>query len=144
MMSLPYAGQLGGTREYIIAPATMQQRPSAAMLMGTPAKNTTRRAKFNKSVASETAEHTDASNDEPVVVAPAQAGSGRAKHVQAGSGKGKSNPKRHRPLSRKMERRLAEHAKEHSTEHIQRMKADIQSGMTFKRAHARAMAHVGK
>jgi hypothetical protein len=43
-----------------------------------------------------------------------------------------------------MERRLAEHSNSHSAEHIQRMKADIQSGMTFKRAHARAMTSVGK
>jgi hypothetical protein len=40
-----------------------------------------------------------------------------------------------------MERRLAAHAKDHSAEHIQRMKADIQAGMTFKRAHTRALVH---
>lgn len=59
---------------------------------------------------------------------------------QMGAGQGK----RHRPLSRAMERRLAAHAEDHSAEHIQRMKADIQAGMTFRRAHTRAMASVGK
>jgi hypothetical protein len=29
-MSLPYAGQLGGTREYVIAPTTMSRMPSVA------------------------------------------------------------------------------------------------------------------
>jgi hypothetical protein len=70
------------------------------------------------------------------------AGSGHAKAVakQMGAGTGK----RHRPLSRPMERRLAAHAEDHSAEHMQRMTADIQAGMTFKRAHTRAMASVGK
>ena len=38
-MSLPYAGQLGGTREYVIAPTSMSRMPSGAQLAGTPAKN---------------------------------------------------------------------------------------------------------
>eukprot|EP01043_Picozoa_sp_COSAG02_P055170 COSAG02_NODE_6357_length_3627_cov_11.172052_7_plen_125_part_00 len=62
-----------------------------------------------------------------------------AQHRMARQGQ-KGKGKRHRPLSRQMERRLAKHAKSHSAEHIQKMKADIQSGMTFKRAHSRAMA----
>jgi hypothetical protein len=56
-MSLPYAGQLGGTREYVIAPTSMSRMPSGAQLAGTPAKNTARHAKFNKSVVAETKEH---------------------------------------------------------------------------------------
>ena len=41
-----------------------------------------------------------------------------------------------------MERRLAAHAKDHSAEHIQKMKADIQSGMTFKRDVFKASCNV--
>jgi hypothetical protein len=205
-MSLPYAGQLGGTREYVIAPTSMSRMPSGAQLAGTPAKNTARHAKFNKSVVAETREHAGSGykmhagsgykmhtgsghepEPEPEPLAPrARRGSmtlqeamddgliskseyerhmdkylkdtfgvssdkelaelkrqHRAARQQSGkqqSGKGK----RHRALSRQMERRLAEHSNSHSAEHIQRMKADIQSGMTFKRAHARAMTSVGK
>ena len=197
-MSLPYAGQLGGTREYVIAPTSMSRMPSGAQLAGTPAKNTSKHAKFNKSVVAETKEHAGSGykmhagsghepEPEPEPLAPrARRGSmtlqeamddgliskseyerhmdrylkdtfgvssdkelaelkrqHRAARQQSGkqqSGKGR----RHRALSRQMERRLAEHSKSHSAEHIQHMKADIQGGMTFKRAHARAMTSVGK
>ena len=56
-MELPYAGQLGGTTQFVVAPATMAQRPTSAMLAGKPVKNTVRKAKFNKSIASETKDH---------------------------------------------------------------------------------------
>ena len=56
-MDLPYAGQLGGTTQFVVAPATMSQRPSSAMLAGKPVKNTVRSAKFNKTIAAETKEH---------------------------------------------------------------------------------------
>ena len=56
-MDLPYAGQLGGTSRFVVAPATMAQRPTSAMLAGKPVKNTVRKAKFNKTIAAETKEH---------------------------------------------------------------------------------------
>ena len=183
-MDLPYAGQLGGTTQLIVAPATMSQRPSSAMLAGKPVKNTVRKAKFNKSIAAETKEHVgrghgdDGPEPEPEPMAmPKRRGSMtlqdalnegliskasfdtymdkhlketfgvssdkelaemKRQHRAARQGQ-KGKGKRHRPLSRQMERRLAKHAETHSAEHIQKMKADIQSGMTFKRAHSRAM-----
>ena len=193
-MDLPYAGQLGGTTQFVVAPATMSQRPTSAMLAGKPVKNTVRSAKFNKTIAAETKEHLgrghgpDGPEPEPepeAVPVPPRPRRGsmtlsealdegliskasfdkymdkylketfgissdkelaemKRQHRAARQGTQKGKGKRHRPLSRQMERRLAKHAETHSAEHIMKMKADIQSGMTFKRAHSRAMASVGK
>ena len=193
-MDLPYAGQLGGTTQFIVAPATMSQRPSSAMLAGKPVQNTVRKAKFNKSIAAETKDHVGRGHgdDGPVpepepmpepmpsrprrgsmklsealaegliskadfdkymdeylkktfgVSSDKELAEMKRQHRMARQGAQKGKGKRHRPLSRQMERRLAKHAETHSAEHIMKMKADIQSGMTFKRAHSRAMASVGK
>lgn len=124
-----YVGQLGGTRTLIVAPAP---RPPHSMPRGrapTPVGD-----RFNPAAVAE----------EVTSEIPTQ------KTIQLGAGHGKGQSGcgdrsgRHRKLSRAMEKRLGAHAAEHGKAHIAHMKKDIESGMTFKRAHARALAAVGE